>query len=95
MARIEGTIDMTRAAHVAVTSMRHHPGVRRVMAILATGRLTAAEAADALGVSRWTVYRRCKALDIAPTAARAEYLRRLVASVTARISSRRAAKGLA
>lgn len=54
------------------------PNLSGIMAGLAYGRLTMAEVAAGLGVSRSTILRRCKAMAIDPQAARARYVRAFI-----------------
>lgn len=49
----------------------------RIMGLIAGGQFTVANAAEALGLHRATIRRRCVALGIDPKAARAAYLARL------------------
>ena len=53
----------------------------RIMALLAEGYLTQAEAAGLMGVSRQRVHQWVTAADIHPLAARERHLRRLVQAV--------------
>jgi predicted DNA-binding protein (UPF0251 family) len=55
----------------------------RVIDLVRAGEITFAEVARTLGVRRGTVGRRCKALGVDPAQARADYVRRMVAQVTA------------
>lgn len=53
-----------------------------IMALLAAGYITVAEAAEALSVHRSTIYRRCKRAGIDPDLARAQFLRKWIARAT-------------
>jgi predicted DNA-binding protein (UPF0251 family) len=59
-----------------------------VIDLARAGEITVAEAARTLGVHRGTVGRWCKALGFDPRKARADYVRRMIAEVTARIGGR-------
>jgi DNA-binding MurR/RpiR family transcriptional regulator len=68
--------DLSRAKAIKAKAKRE--AVRQIVAQIARGRLTVTEAAEGLGVSRMTIYRRCKALGVDPAEARAAHLRRLL-----------------
>jgi hypothetical protein len=67
-------------------------GESRLMRLIARGWLQMAAASRAMGVSRSTVLRRCRREGIDPKAARAAYLKRLLAHIKREAARQKKAK---